>query len=342
MAVTSLASIAMTCPPLKEEAIAHLISIFETKFCLPRGRPNDPLVVKPNHFDNFPNYFLQKWIPQVLSHIKTDGGKCPIEIQRFLLHLLRYNDNTMNPFSDSFYIATLIQSLTESLIPSTVDPRCKPDTILLKDAIAEIERYRFLDLVEPSYHNQVTISILQASVKLQHSGLLLVDLNLFWQYWKPQNYLFVRQTAIEALLLLSPPSIAPSQMSEAEMLSHVLKWLLFIRNIYCTDQESIQCTSSNSNQDIEGCLGCDWLRAETVNNFVGRPLMIKLIIDSLKKSIMVSTKISQVFVKDETCKYLLKMLFKKVLASGRLELIEPILLICRIGLPAAPVPEIDH
>ena len=338
MAVTSLASIAMTSSALKDEAVSHLIAIFETKFCLPRARPNDPLVVRPNQFDNFANYFLQKSIPDVLSRIKTDGGKCPFEIQRFLLQLLRFNDNTTNAFSDTFYVAGLVSGLAESLIPATADPRCKPDTILLKDAIAELERYRFLDLVEPSYQNQVTLSILQATAKLQHAGLLQVDPNLFWQYWKPQNNMFVRQAAVEILLLLSGPggSSGPSQMSQAEIIAHLFKWLLFIRN----DRSSVLSGDASTAEPL--ChLGPEFMHTENAHCYYSRPLLIRLMVESLKKTFLLSTKLADVLRTDETCKFLLKLLLKKALCSGKLDLIEPLLLMSRLGLPPAPIPELS-
>ena len=76
-------------------------------------------------------------------------------------------------------MSTLISALGDALIPSP-DSHEEPqhvnieDEQLLEAAMAEIERFRTLDYVVPSYHNVVTISCLQvnclrAVVKVKHS-----------------------------------------------------------------------------------------------------------------------------------------------------------------------------
>lgn len=65
-------------------------------------------------------------------------------------------------------MATLISALGNALIPS---PGAEEDAMeidgiegeqLLEAAKAEIERFRTLDFVIPSYHNVITISCIQA------------------------------------------------------------------------------------------------------------------------------------------------------------------------------------
>lgn len=96
MAVVSLASISSSLPHMRNEVIAQLMSFFENKWCLPKQTHSDLLIVKPNHFDHFPNYFIQKAIVQILGKIKDDHGKTPPEILRFLIQLLKLNNNTQN------------------------------------------------------------------------------------------------------------------------------------------------------------------------------------------------------------------------------------------------------
>lgn len=125
--------------------------------------PIVPVVPKPNNFSNLPDYFLQKAMVIAFSEIRDETGLPPLKVRQFLLDLLKYNDNTGNEFSDSYYVATLISAVGDSLIPvgesqGAMDAETEQ---LLEAAKAEIDRFRTLDYVVPSYHNVVTIACLQ-------------------------------------------------------------------------------------------------------------------------------------------------------------------------------------
>jgi transcription initiation factor TFIID subunit 2 len=45
--------------------------------------------------------------------VRDTEGFTPDEVLEFLLHLLKQNDNTGNPYSDYSYLATVIEALGE-------------------------------------------------------------------------------------------------------------------------------------------------------------------------------------------------------------------------------------
>lgn len=88
-----------TLPHMRNEVIAQLMTFYESKYAVPRSSLNEPLLAKPNSFDSFPLYFVQCSIIRILGKIKDDHGKTPPELQRFLLQLLKINDNSQNEAS---------------------------------------------------------------------------------------------------------------------------------------------------------------------------------------------------------------------------------------------------
>jgi len=60
-------------------------------FCFP-----DSLVPRSNDFRDFRRYYVARAIFQSLAQIRNDDGVTPMSVKRFLLDLLRYNDNCNN------------------------------------------------------------------------------------------------------------------------------------------------------------------------------------------------------------------------------------------------------
>jgi transcription initiation factor TFIID subunit 2 len=127
---------------------------------------------------------------KAISRVRFEDGKTPVIVRRFLIDQLRYNDNTANPvssvpcpscpvfnrlcqYSDAFYICTNIAALACSTLCTTPPERGEltqtetqveqsgEDIDLMKQAIAEVDRYRNMDRLIPSYHNIVTIATLE-------------------------------------------------------------------------------------------------------------------------------------------------------------------------------------
>ena len=88
----------------------HLKKAFRTLFCI-----DDTLMTRNNDFSDRTTYIIQCAIPAAIAKIKGADGKAPMEAKRFLLDIMRYNNNRGNDFSDDHYIATLMESLAQIL-----------------------------------------------------------------------------------------------------------------------------------------------------------------------------------------------------------------------------------
>ncbi|KAI8388692.1 Bromodomain-containing protein [Radiomyces spectabilis] len=203
-------------PSLDWVGLLQLNKMFQKRYCFPVGSshmevdddiPMELAIPKPNNFSNLPEYFLQKAVVIAFSQVRDQHGLTPLKIRQFLLDLLKYNDNIGNEFSDSYYIATLISALGDSLIPaSDAENALQYDDFegenVLMAAKSEIERFRTLDYVIPTYHNIVTITCLKTMAKLMLNGLMEVNLVMFLQYTRYGNYIQVRLTAFDCLFVL--------------------------------------------------------------------------------------------------------------------------------------------
>lgn len=179
----------------------HLIKAFQTMFCF-----ENSTIPAANNFSDFTTYFIQKAIPMALSQMRDSYGKCPIEVCNFLLDLLRYNDNSSNPFSDSFYVCNLITAIVNSLSNNNFEPSLdegdfETDTFVSK-ATDEIERCLRMDGWLPSVHNMITTTAIQQKERLWVRGYLPVKFEELIQYTKPGNYCEVRVSAFQSLLNL--------------------------------------------------------------------------------------------------------------------------------------------
>ncbi|KAG2226887.1 hypothetical protein INT45_010166, partial [Circinella minor] len=200
----------------------QLYKMFQNRYCFApsgSGMPEDddaedPLtwaqaIPKPNNFSNLGDYFVQKGLVIAFSQVRDQEGVTPIRVRQLLLDLLKYNDNIGNEFSDSYYIATIISALGDAFIPSHENSNSDAMQIdneeneqLLAAAVSEIERFRTLDCVIPTYHNIVTVSCIKALTKLMLNGMLELSVNLFLQYTRYGHYLGIRLCAFDSLFVL--------------------------------------------------------------------------------------------------------------------------------------------
>ena len=79
-------------------------------------------IIKQNDFSNLQNYFLQCSIPLAMGGLRNAHGICPPEVLGFLLDLFKYNDNSLNTLSYSYYRARLVDE-TVSLVVSMLQVR---------------------------------------------------------------------------------------------------------------------------------------------------------------------------------------------------------------------------
>ncbi|KAG8818496.1 hypothetical protein FRC17_010811 [Serendipita sp. 399] len=198
----------------------HLYKLF-FRYCYdPLNREDlfkNELVPRPNDFSDFSEYFLRKALITALSQVRLENGETLPIVRRFLIDQLRYNDNSTNSFSDSYYIAHIIGALGCALVSTTPperaelqgdhipqvveDPRAQIDRDILNGAIAEVDRYRDLDRVIPSWRNSITVATLEFRTMLMMANSIPGDPAFFLLYTREGNSVPVRIAAFDGLFL---------------------------------------------------------------------------------------------------------------------------------------------
>ncbi|SCU96668.1 LADA_0H02124g1_1 [Lachancea dasiensis] len=155
-------------PQNNSEAFAggakHLIKIFQHYFC--HENSNIPF---NNEFSDFQRYFLQKAIPKLLSSVRNENNVCPTFVKRFLLNILRYNENADNSYNDTHYVVNLVESAVASTVgePNDVD--------FCRDLVHELRRFNNLDQWIPSYQLLVTRCLMEQHLNLAIDGFYVYD-----------------------------------------------------------------------------------------------------------------------------------------------------------------------
>ncbi|KAI8050928.1 hypothetical protein BDF22DRAFT_694042 [Syncephalis plumigaleata] len=244
----------------------HLIKIYEWRYgfsliTLLAGHATMP---KPNDSPIFPSNIV------AMSHVKDQSGLCLPEAIVFLLHLLRYNDNSENMYSDGDFIATLISSLTCAFTHRIKhaylinEDRIELMHRLAQDSIKEMERHRSLDAYIPSFHNTVTVA---CHVKLARFGYSELDPRLLVAYSRYGNFTDIRMAAVSALAILAVDNrhallnyiigIAKSdphpmlRVHAAYSLAEAYAWLLCHYSTDTSDTSNITKTDTNAMEVIE-------------------------------------------------------------------------------------------
>ncbi|SJX62832.1 related to TAF2-component of TFIID complex [Sporisorium reilianum f. sp. reilianum] len=203
-------------PQLDNLGLFHLLKLFRTQFC--HDSPDEaaienpldvPCIPRANDFSDAADYFLQRALIHAISRVRDPDGRTPPQVKRFLINLLRYNDNSTNHFVDDFYLAGAINALASAFIPveSAIASNQDADAVseesfLLSHAIAEVERLQELDRLVPSYHNVITLASLDFQVAMMLANLKPRDLQLFFVYTRQGNFTPVRIAALNCLLLV--------------------------------------------------------------------------------------------------------------------------------------------
>ncbi|EFW99627.1 transcription initiation factor tfiid subunit tsm1 [Grosmannia clavigera kw1407] len=215
--------------------MTQLMRVFREFFCYPDATS------RPNDFSDHQRYLVQCAMIEAISKAQYDD-KHPREAQRFLLDLLRFNDNSQNSFSDYIYVAKLLVALATSFCSKTGPTgskkqqqqqqqqqqkdmvltfddamsdedfdlgadlhRMEVDTEgqqLLEEALAEIERYRRMDEWTGSYQNLWTTAALEGKRLLMQAGVIPVDALEFVRYLQDGTVDVVQLQAFEALVEL--------------------------------------------------------------------------------------------------------------------------------------------
>ncbi|KAI4648721.1 uncharacterized protein J4E79_009792 [Alternaria viburni] len=180
----------------------HLQKAFRELFCL----PNSPMT-RSNDFSDRSMYLIQCAIPKAIAKIKGEDGRSPLEAKRFLLDLVRYNDNRGNDYSDDHYISTLMRCLAETLTKTTASADLSheewaQEQDFTSKAIGELTRHQRLDEWIPTYQNVYTTTALDCALKLVMSRVTPFKPTEFLQYAQLGNADNVRLKAWECLIRL--------------------------------------------------------------------------------------------------------------------------------------------
>ncbi|KAK0505753.1 TATA-binding protein associated factor Taf2 [Armillaria luteobubalina] len=195
----------------------HLFKLF-LRYCYEPEDPNQDLfshtyVPKPNEFSDLSEYFVRKTLITAISRIRFENGKSPSVVRQFLIDQLKYNDNTVNLYSDGFYICTIISAAACATISMAAPERGEllptevrsehnaEDQQLLKGIVAEVDRYRSMDRLIPSAHNIVTIAALEFYMVLGVANLIPNNQAVFFLTARDGNYTPVRIAAFDGLFL---------------------------------------------------------------------------------------------------------------------------------------------
>lgn len=171
--------------------------------------PACPNIVSSNNFNDLQLYFIQKNVPIAMGHLRNTHNVCPSECIRFLLDLIKFNENTKNPYSDCYYRAALIDSLASTV--STSLACLQSDTFggtksanLSQDmrlVVEEILLRMNLEKILPTYRYVITCSCLKAIRNLQKLGHIPDDIDKFKEYAEyRRNFEDVRLVAFEIII----------------------------------------------------------------------------------------------------------------------------------------------
>ncbi|EXJ58437.1 hypothetical protein A1O7_05862 [Cladophialophora yegresii CBS 114405] len=187
----------------------HLKKAFEELFCVTdRGST----MTRPNDFSDQLLYMVQCEIVEAIAKVRDRRGHTPKEVRDFLLDKLKFNDNSVNDYSDAHYVARLMKALTEAAIarPHYTERDVIGDFDLEDEVhelkqferqfLEEIDRYRRMDEWTSSYQNLYSRTALECQAMLAASGIGTFSPLHFLQYTRPGNYDMLRQTAYATLL----------------------------------------------------------------------------------------------------------------------------------------------
>ncbi|CAK9784528.1 unnamed protein product [Cutaneotrichosporon oleaginosum] len=207
-----------------------LMKLFHTYYCKPTEEEDPtlaPIHVLPNDFSNFAQYFLKKSMITAMCELRDPHTRMVWRhVRRLLLELLQQNDNSLNEYSESHYLATVISAIGSAFsagtnIATNLTERDKElDAQMFREAMDANERAITVDRLVPSYHNVVTQAGLQAQMKSILVGQRTNDPRMFLHYTREGNYEPLRLMAFDCLLLCKSPG---RSQSLAQYLFHVIR-----------------------------------------------------------------------------------------------------------------------
>lgn len=183
--------------------LRQLMRAFRDMFCY--DRTNQPY---PNDFSDKKQYSVRCAIIKAIAQVRDHTRRCPLEARRFILDQLLFNNNENNAYSDYFYIATLVEALATSLIPSKQDDwftrqhkvPSDEERDFLAEALKQMERVLRRDEWTNSYQNIWTTAGLDAKQRLMKAEVIPHRYADFAQYLLEGGRDVIRIKAFEALI----------------------------------------------------------------------------------------------------------------------------------------------
>jgi transcription initiation factor TFIID subunit 2 len=189
----------------------HLKKAFEEMFC---ALELESRMTRPNDFSDRSAYFLQCKIIEAISKVRDAKGGAPREVKEFLLEKLKFNDNSVNDYSDCYYVATLMKAITDAvvakpkfssttevdLMDADEEEERNIEYRLEQDCLAEIDRHRRMDEWASSYQNIYTRTALECQLRLSNAGIGHTTAMHFLPYTRPKNFDMLRLTAFNNLV----------------------------------------------------------------------------------------------------------------------------------------------
>jgi transcription initiation factor TFIID subunit 2 len=188
----------------------HLQKAFQEFFCYPGSQ-----IPRGNDFSEFTAYYVQNAIPRAMSRIRNFSGVCPGAVQKWILDILRYNDNSNNFYDDCYYVANLMRALADTLSPQVrandfgfdlmdediEDEDDEYSERKLHDmALAELDRFQRMDQWQPTYRNIVSEVALGIRKDLMVRGIKEIDHKVFMAYTREGTLDTLRVKAFDCLI----------------------------------------------------------------------------------------------------------------------------------------------
>ena len=209
---------------VKNVGFIHLKKAFEELYC---AKDYGTAMTLPNDFSDQLSYKIQCEIMEAIAKVRDSRGYAPKEVRDFLLDKLKFNDNSINDYSDAHFVARLMKALTGAALarPHYTERDVIGDFDLEDEALdlkqfehqflEEIDRYRRMDEWTSSYQNLYSRTALECQAMLAAAGIGRSSPLHFLQYTRPGNYDMLRQTAYAVL-------VTPRIFEDAAILRYVL------------------------------------------------------------------------------------------------------------------------
>ncbi|CCE78783.1 Piso0_000812 [Millerozyma farinosa CBS 7064] len=188
--------------------LTYLLKAYKEMFCYPNSE-----IPLANDFSNVGRFLVQRELPIIMSSVRDNEGNVPEMIKKFLLNLVKYNDNSNNFFQDPLYLSKLIHALCSSIINPNksiihdflqqyLGSSDSVNDSYANEVVMEINRLQKLDGLVPSYQSVIYTTCLKEKVRLALHGQINVSFEELLYYTLDKYCLDIRIEAFRGIFLL--------------------------------------------------------------------------------------------------------------------------------------------